>query len=54
MRNTLLVSFDDEDLSDEEFCMLYDLNKSSNDYSYWNEDRFNLDSLDDVEAQPQC
>lgn len=38
-------------IDDEEFLLLYDLNRSSNsDYPYWNYQRFQLDSLTDEEC----
>ena len=51
-RAALIASWDDRDLNDE-FNMLYDVNKSRNDYPYWRYVRSELDSLDDDEAWAQ-
>ena len=32
-RNGLLFAFDDGDISDDEFCLLYDVNRSRDDYT---------------------
>ena len=53
VRAALITSWDDGDLSGNEFIMLYDLNKSRNDYPYWRYEGFELDSLDDDEAWVQ-
>ena len=50
VRSALLESWDDGDLSDEEFFVLYDLNKSKIDYPYWKYDRFDLDTWDDTQC----
>ena len=52
-RNGLLFAFDDGDISDDEFCLLYDVNHSRDDYPYWNYERFDLDRLDDAESWAQ-
>ena len=47
-RDQLLLAWDSKALSDEEYLLLYDINTSSNpDFSYWNYDRFDLQSLPD-------
>ena len=33
VRDALLYAYDDGDINDDEFCMLYDLNKSRDDYN---------------------
>ena len=50
VKAALIASWNDGDLSDDEFIMLYDVNKSRNNYPYWRYGRFELDSLDDDEA----
>ena len=50
IRLSLLCAWADVDLDDEDFMLLYGLNKSKNDYPYWRFDRFDLDKLDDAEA----
>ena len=49
-RNALLVAYNENFIDDFEFCYLYDINASKNDYPYWKYDKFNLDDLDDAEA----
>ena len=48
VRAALLESWDEGDLSDDEFLVLYDLNKSKIDYPYWKYDQFDLDRWEDV------
>ena len=50
VRSLLFCAWDDGDLDDDEFMLLYDINKSRNDYPYWRFERFDLDKLDDAEA----
>ena len=52
-RKGLLFAFDDGDISDDEFFLLYDMNRSTDDYPYWNDERFELDRLDDAESWAQ-
>ena len=49
-RDALLLAFSDDAISDDEFCLLYDLNRSRDDYPYWNYQRFNLDDMDNSES----
>ena len=50
-REALLLSYDQNLIDEEEFCLLFDLNTSSNlDYPYWNYELFELDNLTD----PEC
>ena len=50
-REALLLSYDQNLIDEEEFCLLFDLNTSSNlDYPYWNYEYFELDNLTD----PEC
>ena len=50
-REALLLSYDENLIDTEEFCLLYDLNTSQNlDYPYWNYEYFNLDNL----SEPEC
>ena len=44
VRNALLASWEDGNISDYEFCILYNLNKFLDDYPYWHHDRFDLDT----------
>ena len=48
VRNLLLLAYDDDDIDDDEFCLLYDLNKSRDDYDYSRNGRFDLENLDDA------
>ena len=48
VRSALLEAWDEGDLSDDEFLVLYDMNKSKNDYPYWKFNRFDLDTWDDT------
>ena len=42
-REALLYAFSDNLITDEEFVLLYDVNKSKNrDFEYWNYEKFNL------------
>ena len=51
MRNLLLESFDDGDISEDEFVLLYDANTSKNpDFSYDCYGKFDLDEMDDSEC----
>lgn len=50
-RFLLLNTYSDGIINDEEFVLLYDLNKSRNlDLPYWEYDRFDLDSMVDDEC----
>ena len=49
-RNSLLSAVNENIIDDEEFLLLYDVNKSRDDYPYWSYDSFNLDNLDDSES----
>ena len=49
-RNSLLSAVNENIIDDEEFLLLYDVNKSRDDYPYWIYDSFNLDNLDDSES----
>lgn len=43
VRDAALLAYDDNIISDEEFAILYDLNKSKNfDHAYWEYDKFDL------------
>lgn len=51
MRNLLLESFDDGDISEDEFVLLYDANTSKNpDFPYDCYGKFDLDEMDDSEC----
>ena len=42
-RQQLLLAFDENIISDEEYLLLYDVNTSKNlEYDYWNYDPFEL------------
>ena len=44
----LLTSFDDGDISEDEFLLLYDVNRSKNpDFPYQNYEHFDLERLDE-------
>ena len=54
VRNQLLQSYDDDLIDDEDFVLLYDLNRSKYPYfPYWEYDRFDLDQLSDVECKAE-
>ena len=54
VRNQLLQSYDDDLIDDEDFVLLYDLNRSKDpDFPYWEYDRFDLDQLSDVECKAE-
>ena len=51
IRNQLLISHNEGGISDEEFLLLYDLNKSKNlDFPYESYDCFDFDVLEDDEC----
>ena len=51
VRELLLLSFDDGDISDDEFLLLYDANNSKNpDFPYHNYEHFDLEELDESEC----
>ena len=53
-REVLLHCYSENIISDEEFCLLYDINKSKNqDFEYWTYNKLNLDDMndDDVRAE---
>ena len=53
-REALLLAFDQNLINDEEFVLLYDLNRSKNpDYPYWNYERFDLDKWTDAECKTE-
>ena len=44
----ILDSFSNGDLTDEEFMLLYDINKSTNlELPYWDYEKFDLDRMND-------
>ena len=48
VRELLLTSFDDGDISEDEFLLLYDVNRSKNpDFPYQNYKHFDLERLDE-------
>ena len=50
-REALLMAHFENAIDDEEFLLLYDINKSKNpDFPYWNYERFNLDFLNEDEC----
>ena len=50
-REALLFAYNMGDINDEEFIMLYDLNRSTNlDLPYWDYERFDLDRMTDDEC----
>ena len=52
VRELLLTSFDDGDISEDEFLLLYDVNRSKNpDFSYQNFEHFDLERLDESESK---
>ena len=51
VRELLLTSFDDGDISEDEFLLLYDVNRSKNlDFPYQNYKHFDLERLDESEC----
>ena len=51
VRELLLTSFDDGDISEDEFLLLYDVNRSKNpDFPYQNYEHFDLEKLDESES----
>ena len=51
IRDRLLLAYADGDVNDEEFCILYDINASTNlDLPYWTYERFNLENMSDDES----
>ena len=47
-REALLYAFSDDLITDEEFVLLYDINKSKNrDFEYWNYEKFSLFDVSD-------
>ena len=54
VRDILLFAHSDKLINDEEFLLLYDLNKSNNlDLPYWSYDQFDLDLLTDDECKSE-
>ena len=48
VRELLLTSFDDGDISEDQFLLLYDVNRSKNpDFPYQNYEHFDLERLDE-------
>ena len=52
-RDALLLTYDEGYISENEFCLLYNLNKSKDDYHYWNYEVFKLEGMDDSESWAQ-
>ena len=51
IRNLLLESFDDDDISEDEFLLLYDVNTSKDpDFPYDRYGAFDLSEMDDSEC----
>ena len=51
VRELLPTSFDDGDISEDEFLLLYDVNRSKNpDFPYQNYEHFDLERLDESEC----
>ena len=51
-RNELLVSFCEEIINEDEFLLLYHVNKSKNpEYPYWNYERFTLQDKSEAECK---
>jgi len=51
VRKTLLLAHSENNLNDEEFLLLYDLNQSKNlDFPYWRYTSFDLDRLNEDEC----
>ena len=51
-RETLLLAYNEDLITDEEFVLLYNLNTSKNfDYPQWNYNRFDLDEWSDEECR---
>ena len=54
IRDMLLFAHNDNFINDEEFLLLYDLNKSSNlELPYWSYDHFDLDLITDDECKSE-
>ena len=54
IRDMLLFAHNDNLINEEEFLLLYDLNKSSNlELPYWSYDQFDLDLLTDDECKSE-
>ena len=54
VRDELLIAHSTKVIDDEDFCLLYDLNKSSKpDIPYWTYDKFDLDLLNDGECKSE-
>jgi len=54
VRDALLHSYAEQLINEEEFLLLYDLNKSKNpDYAYWNYERFDIDRFNDDECMAE-
>ena len=51
-RDELLVSFCEEIINEDEFLLLYDVNKSKNpEYPYWNYERFTLQDKSEADCK---
>ena len=52
VRELLLTSFNDGDISEDEFLLLYDVHRSKNpDFPYQNYEHFDLERLDESESK---
>ena len=49
-RDALLLTYNEGYISENEFCPMYNLNKSKDGYHYWNYEAFKLESMDDSES----
>lgn len=53
-REQLLIAYDDNLISDEEFLLLYEINSSKNpDFNYWNYPKFDVDIIPEEECQAE-
>ena len=50
VRETLLYAYAEDIVGETEFMLLYDANKSTEIYPYWNFERFDLENFEDVQC----
>ena len=54
VRNELLIAHSNDVIDDEEFILLYDINRSTNlDLSYWNYERFTMEDVSEDESKSE-
>ena len=50
-RNSLLLSYVENIIDEDEFVLLYELNNSKEIYLFWKYDKFDLESMDEAQCK---